>query len=329
MVALFALALIAAPPATSLDVKPGQLVLVGAGDIAVCNGTDDDKTGVLVDRELNRSEKAWAFTLGDNAYPNGSAQDFLKCYEPAWGRFKSRTIPVVGNHDYRQKNASGFRGIFAGRFTQDGPLWFSLDVEGAGSDGLPAKWHVVALDANCDEIDCTKDGKQYKWLQKDLKANSTTNCTLALWHHPRFSSGPHGDATSMTAIWELLDEAGVDLVLSGHDHTYERFEALTSNGSEAKGRGIPSVVVGTGGAPRYPIAFTHDHSIVKDTDHAGVIELLLDNEGWTAGFLPTGGGPVLDEHKGSCRKPTTTPLPALPPTPPEQTRPTETAPAPG
>ncbi len=327
MIAL-SLAFSLAAAAGSLDLKPGQLALVGAGDIASCSVTDDEKTGALVERELARSEKMWAFTLGDNVYPNGSAEEFLKCYEPAWGKFKSRTIPVVGNHDYRQANASGFRGIFAGRFTSDSPLWHSLDVEGAGSDGTPAKWHVVVLDSNCDKVDCKKDGPQYKWLKKDLQKNAATACTIAMFHHPRFSSGPHGDAVEMRELWGALDDAGVDLVLAGHDHVYERFEALTKDGAEVDGRGIASIVAGTGGASHYPIVFTHDHSLVKNTEEYGVLELLLDNGGWTSAFLPVGGGPK-DVHKGVCRAPTTKTLPPLPPPPATTPRPAESTPAPG
>ncbi len=292
------------------DVEPGQLVLIGAGDIASCDTNDDDKTAAIVARVLAKSEKAWAFTLGDNVYPTGSIENFYRCYEPTWGRFKSRTLPAVGNHDWMVDNAAGFRSTFARRFSQDGPLWYSVDVEGTGADGLPASWHVVVLDSDCDKVPCGRGGPQHRWLQADLKADDAARfsvvpstkpaCTLALFHHPRFSSGPHGDAHEMSDLWELLDDAGVDLVLSGHDHTYERFPALTSQGSEVKGRGIPSVVVGSGGKSHYPIVMTRKSSLVHEAGTYGVLQLALDHGRWQAAFVGV-DGKVRDVHEGTCR----------------------------
>jgi alkaline phosphatase len=280
-------------------VVAGDLVLVGAGDIADCSTNDDDKTAVLVERVLGKSEKAWAFTLGDNVYPDGTQEEFYRCYEPTWGRFKSRTIPVVGNHDWRTANAGGFRGTFARRFTADGPLWFSVDVEGTGSDGLPARWHVVVLDSNCDKIGCAVGSPQYNWLLADLKKNATTKCTVAMFHHPRFSSGPHGDAEAMVPMWAALDKGGVDLVLAGHDHTYERFAALNSEGNVVAGRGIPSVVVGTGGKSHYPIISARKHSAAVGDDF-GVLQVQLDNDGWHSRFIAVGGAES-DLSNGTCR----------------------------
>ncbi|MDP2345939.1 MAG: metallophosphoesterase [Deltaproteobacteria bacterium] len=280
-------------------VRAGDLVLVGAGDIADCATNDDDKTAVLVERVLAKSEKAWAFTLGDNVYPNGTQEEFFRCYEPTWGRFKGRTLPVVGNHDWRTANAAGFRGTFARRFTGDGPLWYSVDVEGVGSDGQPARWHVVVLDSNCDKVGCAPGSPQYKWLLADLKKNAATKCTVAMFHHPRFSSGPHGDAEAMVPLWAALDGGGVDLVLAGHDHTYERFAALNSAGVVVAGAGIPSLVIGTGGKSHYPIISARKHSVAVGDDF-GVLQLQLDNDGWHSRFIAV-GGVESDVAAGSCR----------------------------
>ena len=211
-----------------------------------------------------------------------------------------RKSSLAANHEYRTKNAAGFRGTFAGRFTADGPLWYSVDVDGLGSDGKPARWHVVVLDSNCDKVGCGTGSPQHSWLKADLKKHADTKCTVALFHHPRFSSGPHGDATTMTALWTALDQGGVDLVLSGHDHDYERFPALDSEGTVVAGHGIPSIIVGTGGKSQYPIISTRNHSIVHNNDDFGVLKLLLSNEGWKSCFLPV-NGPERDVDVGSCR----------------------------
>ena len=289
--------------AARTTLSPGQLALVGAGDITDCKVDDDEKTATLVEGVLGQSDKAWAFALGDNAYPDGSLDQYARCFEPTWGRFKSRTLPVVGNHEYRTEHAAGFRGTFAGRFTQDGPLWWSTDVEGKGSDGAAVRWHVIALDTNCDEVDCNVGGAQHAFVVADLKskAATTADCTVAMFHHPRFSSGPHGDATSIDALWRALAEGGVDLALSGHDHIYERFPAMNGEGAEDAVRGIPSIVVGTGGRSHYPAVVARAHSLVRFDDAFGVLAILPKKGGATLRFSGVDGR-VRDEHELRCRR---------------------------
>jgi alkaline phosphatase len=290
------------PPTPAVALAPGQLALVGAGDIADCKVDDDERTAKAVEQILGQSDKAWAFTLGDNVYPDGSLEQYARCYEPTWGRFKSRTLPVVGNHEYRTERAAGFRGTFAGRFSADGPLWWSTDVAGKGSDGTPVRWHVIALDSDCDEVDCRAGGPQHAFVVSDLKSTAATSadCTLALFHHPRFSSGPHGDATAMTDLWRALADGGADLALSGHDHIYERFPALSAEGMPDAVRGIPSLVVGTGGRSHYPSVLARAHSVVRIADAFGVLAILPKKGGATLRFVGV-DGMVRDEHELRCR----------------------------
>jgi len=294
-----ALAIQLPPPLKSLGAH--ELVLVGAGDIARCDSRGDEATAKLVQSVLDVSDAAWAFTAGDNVYPNGTLEEFRRCYEPSWGPFKARTLPTVGNHDARTKRSAGLRATFAGRFSQDGPLWYAVDVKGDGSDGHAAAWRVVVLDSNCDQVDCTEDGAQYAWLKDELRRQKAkgTSCTVAVFHHPRFSSGPHGDATAMAPMWRLLDERGVDLVVAGHDHIYERFAALDDGGAQKPG-GLPSIVSGLGGASRYPIVWARAGSIFRKDDRDGVLVLRLRSDGYT-GALWTTDGEVHDVHEGRCR----------------------------
>jgi alkaline phosphatase len=291
----------APPEAAAVSLSPGQLALVGAGDIADCRTDDDEKTARLVEGVLAQSTGATAFTLGDNVYPDGSPAQFARCYEPTWGRFRRRTIPVVGNHEYRTPNAAGFRGAFAGRFSQDGPLWFSTDVEGKGSDGASLRWHVVVLDSDCDEVDCGAGGPQHTFLERDLRSDRarSADCTVALFHHPRFSSGPHGDATSMTELWKALQDGGVDLALSGHDHIYERFAPLLTDGSRDDAKGIASIVVGTGGKSHYPAGLARPTSVVRLDNAFGVLLVLPKKGGATLRFVDVDGG-VRDVHELRC-----------------------------
>jgi alkaline phosphatase len=295
------------PPAPATTTHPvvvaeGQLVLVGAGDISDCGNDNDGATARLVEGVLRQSTAAWAFTLGDNVYPSGTLDEFARCYEPTWGRFKSRTLPVVGNHEYRTTNAAGFRGTFAGRFTADGPLWFARDVAGKGNDGADVRWHVVVLDSNCDEVDCGVGSAQHSFLVNDLKSTAakTADCTVAMMHHPRFSSGHHGDADAVEPLWAALRTGGVDLVLAGHDHHYERFAPLAPDGKADEAAGIVSLVVGTGGKSHYPTLGTHAHSAVRVVDRYGALVLLPKKGGALMRFVGVDGA-VHDHAELRCR----------------------------
>ena len=279
-----------------------EAILVGAGDIADCDSQGDEATAILVERFLAASDNAVAFTAGDNVYPDGSPDQYRRCYEPTWGRFKSRTLPAVGNHDARTPNSAGMRGTFAGRFSQTGPLWYAADVKGLDADGHPVQWRVVVLDSNCDKVDCTDKGAQYAWLKEELRQQKAAkqHCTVAIAHHPRFTSGPHGDEKQMIPLWRLLDDGAVDLVVSGHDHTYERFPALDADGKVAAKSGIASIVAGLGGKSRYPIVSARQHSMTLRNDRDGVLVLRLGTDGWTSALLST-NDEVIDLARGRCR----------------------------
>ena len=286
----------------ALAVHADELVLVGAGDIATCDGPGDSATGKQVQRILDASANAWAFTTGDNVYPGGTMEEFRRCYEPAWGAFKQRTLATVGNHDYHTPNAAGFRDTFAGRFSQDGPLWYAQDVSGVDLDGQPVSWRVVVLDSNCDLIGCGPTSKQATWLRAELLHQKLVGqqCSVVLFHHPRFSSGPHGDATFMAPMWNELAAAGVDLVLAGHDHIYERFSAMTGDGTLDAVKGMPSITIGTGGKSHYPAPFARQHSLALSSDDDGVLVLRLTSRGYTAAMWST-DDEIADVHSGRCR----------------------------
>src|SRR5919204_6202050 len=147
-----ALALIAACMApTGAFEKDVGVVLVGAGDIATCDGSKDERTGELLD-----SIAGTVFTAGDNAYESGTAQEFATCYDPAWGRVKDRTRPAPGNHEYNVPAATGYFGYFGSAAGKPG--------EGYYSYGLGA-WHVVSLNSNCGIVSWAGGSPQYVWLE--------------------------------------------------------------------------------------------------------------------------------------------------------------------
>ncbi len=154
---------------------PSEEVIVAAGDIAKCSRQGDEATAELVE-----GIEGTVLALGDEAYPRGTTENFERCYGPSWGRFKERTKPVPGNHEYYTEGARGYFQYFGEAAGDPDGGYYSYEL---------GSWHVVALNSNCEEVRCGPGSLQTKWLNEDLAANDETRCTLAYMHHPRFSSG--------------------------------------------------------------------------------------------------------------------------------------------
>ncbi len=259
--------------------------LVGAGDIARCGEPGDEQTAALV-----ASLPGTVFVAGDGAYDDGSAAQYASCYGPSWGAFRDRTRPVPGNHDYRTDGAAGYLAYWGTQARPSGTTWYSFDV---------GTWHVIMLDSNCDHVGgCGPESAEGRWLATDLAA-SPAQCTLAIFHHPRWSSGEHGDDRAMDAFWKPLYAAGVDLIVNGHDHDYERFAPLDPSGAEDRKRGIREFVVGTGGGILRQFAATAAHSEFRLAGTYGVIELVLRPASYAWAFDPASGD-VADSGSALC-----------------------------
>jgi hypothetical protein len=257
-------------------------VLVGAGDIADCGSEGDEATAALLDKT-----PGLVFTLGDNVYPDGTRQDYASCYEPSWGRHRQRTRPAPGNHDYHSANAAPYFEYFGTSAGEPGKGYYSYTV---------GTWHVVVLNS---ELPVEAGSAQEQWLRADLAAHPN-KCTLAYWHRPRFSSGPHGSDAAMQPLWQALHEAGAEVVLSGHDHLYERFAPQTPEGAADAARGLRQFVVGTGGKTPYSVATVAPNSEVRDASTHGVLKLSLEDGAYAWEFLPAQGGTFTDKGRGSC-----------------------------
>jgi|tagenome__1003787_1003787.scaffolds.fasta_scaffold20913078_2 3',5'-cyclic AMP phosphodiesterase CpdA len=273
---------------TEIPTSPsGAALLVGAGDIGRCDSTADDDTAALVERLPGA-----VFTLGDNAYDLGSKSNYAECLDPSWGRFKDRIrIAVPGNHDYGTKDASGYRDYFGATAVRDGETWYSQE---AGA------WHVIVLDSDCDNVSggCGPDSPQVRWLRDDLAAH-TARCTMALFHHPRFSSGEHGNDDAVAPFWDALYAAGADLILNGHEHSYERFGPQDPAGHADDARGIVEIIAGTGGASLRGFHDPEPNSRVRSAIAHGVISLSLEASSWTWTFTSTDGS-FSDSGAGTC-----------------------------
>ncbi len=272
----------AAPP----HVDPGPVAtLVGAGDIAVCGVNGDEKTAALLD-----AIPGTVFTTGDNAYESGSASEYSNCYAPSWGRHKARTRPVVGNHEYGTTGAAGYFGYFGTAAGKAGEGWYSYDV---------GAWHVIVLNSNCSVVSCATGSLQEKWLRADLAASQAA-CTVALWHHPRFNSGAHGNDTAVQPLWNALYEYGADLVLNGHDHIYERFAPQRPDGTADSAYGIREIIIGTGGRPLYNFNTIKPNSEARNNTVFGVLRLTLRADSYDWRFVPVAGGTYTDSGSDGC-----------------------------
>ncbi|MGH2667725.1 MAG: metallophosphoesterase family protein, partial [bacterium] len=276
-------------------------MLAGAGDIATCLRTDDEATANLLDGIAGT-----VFTLGDHVYPDGAAQDFTDCYEPSWGRHKARTLPVVGNRDYGTPGAAGYYDYFG---SAGSPLDTACSSNCKGYYGYDAgNWHVIALNSECSLSGGTGcvPSEMEQWLRDDLASNSSA-CTLALWHKPVRTIGPHAnDEGSMLASWRILYDYGADLVVNGHEHSYARYGGLNreANGVD-NAFGMRQIVVGTGGfdlSTATRTATTPGLEAWQDATTAnafGVLKLVLDATSYSWEFLPV-GGTFADSGNGSC-----------------------------
>jgi hypothetical protein len=215
-----------APRERNVTLTRANAVLLAAGDIGKCTDVGERGPYLTADQLAMRPE-ATILAPGDLAHSRGTALEFANCYRPTWGRFKDRTRPVPGNHEYRTAGASGYFGYWGPQARPDGHSYCSFDL---------GDWHLVALDTN---LAVSADSAQVRWLRSDL-AGSAARCKLAFFHHPRFSSGKHGNHPGMEPIFKILYGGRVSVVLTGHYHHYERFALLNPSGEVEPTRGVRS-----------------------------------------------------------------------------------------
>jgi hypothetical protein len=272
---------------TTVTTGQGAATLLVAGDIASCASTGDEATAALLDARPN----AVVATLGDNVYETGTAAEFANCYDPSWGRHKTRTRPALGNHEYGVFRAGGYFGAF-GSAAGEAPLgWYSYDL---------GAWHVIVLNSNCEAVGCAVGGTQERWLREDIAAHPA-RCTAAIWHHPRWTSGTtHGPTAAVAPLFTALHDAGVDLLLSGHEHNYERFAPLNPAGQPDPARGIRQFVVGTGGRGHYPFGPPMPGSEVRNDTTFGLLALTLRASTYQWQFVPEAGQTFTDSGSGNC-----------------------------
>jgi len=287
-----------APDSPPPDGSPPATILV-AGDIASCGWHADGATARLIE-----GIPGTVMTAGDNAYQTGTRSQFRRCYDPTWGRFRGRTRPVTGNHDWYTSGASGYFEYFGDRAGPAGKGYYAFD---AGT------WRVYGLVSDCDAVGgCDSESRQRRWLESDLEEHPR-RCVLAVWHRPRWSSGPHGSSRGAASpMLRALYREGADVVVNGHDHIYERFGLAEPDGTPDAAHGVRQFIVGTGGAPHYGIQRPYaPNSRVRDNTSHGVLRLTLEDGAYSWEFVPVAGDVFTDSGDGACHGPPPGSDPAL------------------
>jgi hypothetical protein len=301
ILALLGLAGITAGEAAAVDP-----VIYAGGDIACEPGSSTTSTKCreryTSDIIVNGSATK-ALALGDLQYNSASLSNLRNSYDKTWGRVKSITRPVLGNHE---STGTGYFDYFNGVGVNTGPAgergkgYYAYDIGG---------WRLIALNSNCSRVPCSRGSAQETWLKSELTANPRT-CSIAYWHHPRFSSGHDGDGTFMQDIWKDLYDAGVDIVLVGHSHNYERFAPMNASGQLDTTRGIREFVVGTGGAFFTGLSTTKPNSQVRQNNTFGVLKLTLHPTSYDWRFVSESGKSFTDSGTEACRGATAPPPPS-------------------
>jgi hypothetical protein len=266
--------------------------IYAAGDIADCRYARPEESGAaataaLLEAGLAQHNEAVVLNLGDSTYPDGHPLEFSRCYHPTWGRFKDRTYPVPGNHEYRTRAASGHFSYFGAVSMPQRGGYYSFRI---------GDWHVIALNSN---LRGKEFAAQMDWLTSDLRQNQA-RCTLAYWHHPVFSSGEHGDVDAMLPAWRILADANAELVLAAHDHHYERFAPMNRSGRRDEKQGIRQFIVGTGGARLRMVRIPRENSEANSNVSHGVLKLVLKSGAYAWQFLPVSGDARADQGSGTC-----------------------------
>jgi len=269
-----------------------EFILVGAGDVASCKHPE----GARATAKLLEQIPGTIMALGDLAYERGTVTEFRNCYDPSWGRFKSRTRPAAGNHEYVTPGASGYFQYFGDLAGPAGKGYYSYEL---------GPWHIVVLNTNCNSPGvggCDARSPQETWLKQDLAAHANA-CIVAYGHHPLFSSGvfhSHAVHPELKPLWQDLYAARADLVIVGHEHSYERFALQNPDGQADEKNGIREIVVGTGGRSHEFLGLAMPNSELRDFGTYGVLKLTLTSGHYTWEFVPVPGGALHDSGSATC-----------------------------
>ena len=303
------------PTPTPTQPPGGSTVIALGGDVACGttetsynggDGTADKCRAKSTANLINSMNPSRLFAMGDLQYNSGSLTDFNGSYANSWGvsALKSKTNPVVGNHEYGTSGAAGYFSYFGDAATPRQP-GCRKDCDAYYSFNVPvgtSSWHIAVINGECARIGggvgCAVGSPQYNWLKADLEANAATKCTAVLTHKPRWSSSSFYTAEIQPLV-DLMGANKVDLLLAGHAHSYERFAPQTASGS-ASSTGIRQITVGTGGRDSQGFGTVLPNSVVRKNKIFGVLKLTLSPTSYSWSYIADPTTPFSDSGSGNC-----------------------------
>jgi hypothetical protein len=237
--------------------------------------------------------------LGDYQYQTGSLTDYNAYFDKDWGPLVPKTYPVLAPvHDHAWGgdpmtywNGGGAHGYKA-------PVTLSTHTSYSFDKGA---WHFIAIDDSCynDTTNCSPTAL-LAWVKADLAAHPST-CTLAYWHQAYFTSDAlHAPFAQIQPVVQALYDSGVDVVLQGRNHNYERFAPQTPQRVADPANGIRAFVVGTGGIGFYQFKDTAANSEARSDSSYGVLRMTLRDGSYDWQFQNTGGTAFTDSGTGTC-----------------------------
>jgi hypothetical protein len=240
---------------------------------AVGDGGDGSLAARRMAATIARDRPDRFFYLGD-VYPNGTASEFGRNYEPSYGRLKRITEATPGNHDWPNRN-SGYLPYWRHAKGRPQPYWYSFRLGG---------WQILNLNS---EAPHGPGSQQLRWLRGRLREPG--NCRLAFAHRPRYAAGgPHGDSRDMEAIWRTL-RGHARIVLAGHEHSLQRFRRRD---------GMTHYVAGAGGSILYPMG-PDPRLAFGRAKLTGALRIVLEPGKATLEFRSAAGA-LLDRSRAAC-----------------------------
>jgi len=285
-------------PVSSLS-QSTDFILVGAGDVADGVGLNLSiavSTAAAIDGVISSAAASsipvTVFAAGDLAYDNGSEADFANSYDTTWGKFRTRTLPAIGNHEY-QSGGAGHYNYFGPIAGSPNKGYYSTDI---------GNWHIVVLNSNCNYVGCSALSPQGTWLSNDLNTAINQSCTLAIWHHPLYSSTSDPPPTpAVQPLVQILYSAHAELIVNGHAHVYERFAPQDANGNLDTANGVVQITVGTGGETHHDFSTPFAaNSLVRDNTAYGVLKMTLHATSLDYQFMPAGTATFTDSGSIAC-----------------------------
>jgi hypothetical protein len=258
----------------------GTAVITAIGDVGWCGSPGMSRTARLL-----QGMSGTLILAGDLAYMRGRAEDFKNCFDPDFGRFRSRFRPVPGNHEYEDPGANGYFSYFGDAAGPTRTGYYSFRA---------GPWHVLMLNS---EAPASSNSAQYLWTRDELRTNPS-RCTMAVWHRPFATSGPNGPTPYMRDLWQLLMDHQAELVISGHDHFYERFGPMDAAYQPSE-KGLRQFIAGSGGAPLYRAVSRFPNSAIV-IEAFGVLRMTLQPGFYDWEFIDATTNATGDRGQAQC-----------------------------